>query len=164
MVYQIMEKFDKIKERIRHLRNGGRSATSTRETEANTMVPSNDNANVNQNLSGNASANAHGSNFGQPRSQSSGSGAPTLLTNRSEIHDIDILSYKLSAIPLIYFSFFASFFGTLSNTMLRALVIIFSDDFINHRDEEAYFGTLQVILMVILNIVLMLISLFYLNK
>jgi len=77
---------------------------------------------------------------------------------------IDILSYKWSAIPLIYFSYFASFFGTISNTMLRGLTIIVDDDYLNHEDGDERFGAGSMVGLVIINIALMFISLFYLNK
>jgi hypothetical protein len=84
--------------------------------------------------------------------------------NNEVMAKVDILSYRWSAVPLVYFSFFASFFGTLSNTMLRGLVIIVDDDFLNHDDGDEKFGVAQMIILIIINIVLMIVSLVYLNK
>lgn len=155
-VYQIMSSFDKIKQRAICLRDGASSnEPSTRGSE-----PNNSRA---QSITRAALSNSRAGSENS-RTISNNSNAPTLLTNASEIHEIDILSYKWAAIPLIYFSFFASFFGTLSNTMLRGLVIIFDDDFIDHDDDEKTFGAAQIFVFIMINICLMLTSLFYLNK
>lgn len=158
IVYQLMSGFEKAKQRIIELRNGSSNrGYSTRETELNTQRTQTATGSA-MSITGSASEN------GSIRAQSQNSRAPTLLTNSSEIHEVDILSFKYASIPLIYFSFFASFFGTLSNTMLRGLVIIFDDDYINHEDGESTFGVCQILVFFGINIVLMFISLFYLNK
>lgn len=151
-----MGNFEKIKQRAIQLRDGTPTDTaSTRESDMNTMRT--------QQIRG--SAMSHTENTSEnARTISNNSHSPTLLSNASEIHEIDILSYKWAAIPLVYFSFFASFFGTLSNTMLRGLVIIFDDDFIDHDEDEKTFGAAQIFIFIMINIVLMFISLFYLNK
>jgi hypothetical protein len=84
--------------------------------------------------------------------------------NHEVMTKIDILAYQWSVIPLVYFSYFASFFGTLSNTMLRGLVIIVNDDYLSHNSGDSKFGVGPMIILIIINIVLMLTSLIYLNK
>lgn len=56
------------------------------------------------------------------------------------IPHVDILSYRWNFIPLLYFAYFSSFFGTLANTMIRGLLIIYEYDIKHHKEGRGYFG------------------------
>lgn len=86
------------------------------------------------------------------------------MENMNIIPKIDIRSYKWSVVPMLYFPYFSSFFGTLSNTMVRALLIIYDDDVKDTEEGGNSFGVLSIVLLIIINLGLMGISLVYLNK
>jgi len=90
-------------------------------------------------------------------------------TTRSEgttnvIPKIDIRSYKWSVAPMIFYPYFSSFYGTLSNTMVRALLIVYEDDMKHHEEGGNSFGVISIVMLVLVNLMLMGMSLFYLNK
>ena len=68
------------------------------------------------------------------------------LTNSPEV---DILSYRWSIIPMIYFPFFASFFGTVSNTFVRAILIIYNEDIRDRHPGEPGFGVFNIAMLII---------------
>ena len=86
------------------------------------------------------------------------------MENMGIIPKIDIRSYKWSVVPMLYFPYFSSFFGTLSNTMVRALLIIYDDDVKETEEGGNSFGVISIVFLIIINLGLMGISLVYLNK
>lgn len=75
-----------------------------------------------------------------------------------------ILSYRWGLLPMVYFPFLAALFGTLSNTVAKCLIIVYHDDIHHHVHGSEGFGVAYCVLLGALNVVFMVLNLFFLNK